>query len=132
MTDTTDHRPFIPGREPAPDGNAMPLGPSSEAEAQRLELRDQVRRTTMPPVGASHAQAEAAVDERLRTMTIVGRVFAEVGLAQRRRASHSFDYDSLAHGLPAHADPTAGGGDNWGDGSLPAPAPSRPRGRGWY
>ncbi len=89
---------YRPGREPAPDGNALPIGRGGDAAKEREEIIKALSET-IPPRSRFTTDEEhmTRVNEEARAMTPSERVFLEIEMMQRFRGSHSSDYDPLRY-----------------------------------
>lgn len=89
---------YIPGRDPKPDGHAVPVGRSSAAVLERKELRDALAALTPKSLWDSSARYAAILEERMRTLTQAERITMSIEGIERRRAGFQSDYDPLYYG----------------------------------
>lgn len=85
------YRPDGDTRQPA---KGLPQGHAPACDESRNRIREYLDASLMPLPGAPQRHFER-VQHDMETMTQSERVFIELEMQGRNRASHSFDYDPI-------------------------------------
>lgn len=88
---------YRPGREPAPDGDGLPQGRGAAAKEREEIIK--FLGETIPSRSRFTTDEDhmARVEDEARAMTLSERVYLEIAMLERGRASYSSDYDPLRY-----------------------------------
>ena len=95
MSDVRDVRLLHRGVPTPLPSDGAPRGGLPSSVEERTRLAEFLDGALMRPLYFSQQQQRMRVDDALSTMSRAERVYLEIEMSERARASHSFDYDPL-------------------------------------
>lgn len=82
---------------PLPAGHTLPAGHMPAAQVERERLTDAVIADTPKPLWGGPGDYQDLVAERLRALTIAGRIDLELRYIADTAETHEYDYDPLKY-----------------------------------